>query len=208
MEIGVHLDRAELKPGTACPTMRGRRRGRRGSAAQGHHAGEELIEDAADPFVGHFPLVLLAITLDELLRNLLDRQPGFVAQEQQFIDDVHAGKVSYYVEAGRGPHSPGVHGGVIRGTPHTASHTREIADWAGIPPAKLAPTTGMVGSAGARVPTIRPSRSGVLPWLKMMTASAPAVTQYFTVANDEDVRDELFITFVLFGITPVQVHQM
>ena len=48
---------------------------------------------------------------------------------RQFIDDVHAGKVSYYVEAGRGPHSPGVHGGVIRGTLHTASHTREIADW-------------------------------------------------------------------------------
>jgi hypothetical protein len=47
--------------------------------------------------------------------------------------------------------------------------------WASATPlAKLAPTTGMVGSAGARVPTIRPSRSGVLPWLKMMTASAPA----------------------------------
>ena len=29
-------------------------------------------------------------------------------------------------------------------------------------------------STGASVPTISPSRSGVLPWLKMITASAPA----------------------------------
>ncbi|MDT5052528.1 MAG: hypothetical protein QOF66_894 [Mycobacterium sp.] len=48
---------------------------------------------------------------------------------QQFIDDVHAGKISYYVEAGRGANSPAVHGEVIRSTLHTASHTREIADW-------------------------------------------------------------------------------
>jgi 4-amino-4-deoxy-L-arabinose transferase-like glycosyltransferase len=48
---------------------------------------------------------------------------------QQFIDDVHAGKISYYVEAGRGPNSPAIHGEVIRSTLHTASHTREIADW-------------------------------------------------------------------------------
>ena len=48
---------------------------------------------------------------------------------QQFIDDVHAGKISYYVEAGRGPNSPAVHGEVIRSTLRTASHTREISDW-------------------------------------------------------------------------------
>jgi hypothetical protein len=48
---------------------------------------------------------------------------------QQFIGDVHAGKISYYVEAGRGPNSPAIHGEVIRSTLHTASHTREIADW-------------------------------------------------------------------------------
>ncbi|AGB20738.1 PMT family glycosyltransferase, 4-amino-4-deoxy-L-arabinose transferase [Mycobacterium sp. JS623] len=48
---------------------------------------------------------------------------------QQFIDDVHAGKISYYVEAGRGPNSPGAHGEVIRSTQHTVSHTREISDW-------------------------------------------------------------------------------
>jgi 4-amino-4-deoxy-L-arabinose transferase-like glycosyltransferase len=48
---------------------------------------------------------------------------------QEFIGDVHAGKISYYVEAGRGPNSPAVHGEVIRSTLHTASHTREIADW-------------------------------------------------------------------------------
>jgi 4-amino-4-deoxy-L-arabinose transferase-like glycosyltransferase len=47
----------------------------------------------------------------------------------QFIDAVHAGKISYYVEAGRGPNSPAVHGEVIRSELHTASHTREIADW-------------------------------------------------------------------------------
>jgi 4-amino-4-deoxy-L-arabinose transferase-like glycosyltransferase len=48
---------------------------------------------------------------------------------QQFIDDVHAGKVSYFVEAGRGPESDNLHGEVIRGPNHSASHTREIADW-------------------------------------------------------------------------------
>jgi 4-amino-4-deoxy-L-arabinose transferase-like glycosyltransferase len=48
---------------------------------------------------------------------------------QQFIDDVHAGKIAYYVEAGRGPNSPAIHGEVIRSELHTASHTREIADW-------------------------------------------------------------------------------
>jgi 4-amino-4-deoxy-L-arabinose transferase-like glycosyltransferase len=48
---------------------------------------------------------------------------------QQFIDDVHAGKISYYIEAGRGPNSPGVHGEVIYSTRHTVSHTREIAQW-------------------------------------------------------------------------------
>jgi 4-amino-4-deoxy-L-arabinose transferase-like glycosyltransferase len=52
-----------------------------------------------------------------------------VPKLQQFIDDVHAGKISYYVEAGRGPSSPATHGEVIRSTVHTASHTREIADW-------------------------------------------------------------------------------
>jgi 4-amino-4-deoxy-L-arabinose transferase-like glycosyltransferase len=48
---------------------------------------------------------------------------------QQFVDDVHAGKISYYVEAGRGPNTPAIHGEVIRSTLHSASHTREIADW-------------------------------------------------------------------------------
>jgi 4-amino-4-deoxy-L-arabinose transferase-like glycosyltransferase len=48
---------------------------------------------------------------------------------QQFIDDVHAGNISYYVEAGRGPNSPAVHGEVIYSTRHTVSHTREISEW-------------------------------------------------------------------------------
>lgn len=48
---------------------------------------------------------------------------------QQFIDDVHAGKISYYVEAGRGADS--AHGEVIHSAVHGASHTLEIADWVG-----------------------------------------------------------------------------
>jgi hypothetical protein len=48
---------------------------------------------------------------------------------QQFIDDVHTGKVSYYVEAGRGANADTLHGEVIRGFNHSSAHTREIADW-------------------------------------------------------------------------------
>ncbi|HET6735586.1 MAG TPA: glycosyltransferase family 39 protein [Mycobacterium sp.] len=48
---------------------------------------------------------------------------------QQFIDDVHAGKVSYYVEAGHSPNADAARGEVVRGLNHSASHTREIADW-------------------------------------------------------------------------------
>jgi 4-amino-4-deoxy-L-arabinose transferase-like glycosyltransferase len=44
---------------------------------------------------------------------------------QQFIDDVHAGKISYYVEAGRRTN----HGEIVRSPLHSASQTREIADW-------------------------------------------------------------------------------
>ena len=44
---------------------------------------------------------------------------------QDFIDDVHAGKVSYYVEAGRKPEGDVLHTELN----HSASHTREIADW-------------------------------------------------------------------------------
>ncbi len=44
---------------------------------------------------------------------------------QGFIDAVHAGKVSYYVEAGKGT----THGEVIRGPNRSSSHAREIADW-------------------------------------------------------------------------------
>jgi 4-amino-4-deoxy-L-arabinose transferase-like glycosyltransferase len=42
----------------------------------------------------------------------------------EFIDDVHAGRLTYYVEAGRPQH-----GAVIRSTNLTRAHTREIADW-------------------------------------------------------------------------------
>jgi 4-amino-4-deoxy-L-arabinose transferase-like glycosyltransferase len=48
---------------------------------------------------------------------------------QQFIDDVHAGKISYYVEAGRGLNSAAIHGEVIRSSMRAGSRTREIANW-------------------------------------------------------------------------------
>ena len=48
---------------------------------------------------------------------------------QQFIDDVHAGKVSYYIEAGRAATEEARHGEVIRGPNRSISRTREIADW-------------------------------------------------------------------------------
>jgi 4-amino-4-deoxy-L-arabinose transferase-like glycosyltransferase len=46
----------------------------------------------------------------------------------QFVDDVRAGKVGYYVEAGRGG-ADQPHGRVIRAENHSASHAREISDW-------------------------------------------------------------------------------
>jgi 4-amino-4-deoxy-L-arabinose transferase-like glycosyltransferase len=46
----------------------------------------------------------------------------------QFVADVHAGKVTYYVEAGKGGAAE-PQGKVIRSENHSASHTREIADW-------------------------------------------------------------------------------
>ena len=49
---------------------------------------------------------------------------------QSFIDDVHAGKISYYVEAGRGrSFEEKGHREVIYGPSRGAAHTREIADW-------------------------------------------------------------------------------
>jgi hypothetical protein len=49
---------------------------------------------------------------------------------QAFIDDVHAGKIAYYVEAGRGGLSPDSgHGEVIFGHTRSTAHTREIAQW-------------------------------------------------------------------------------
>ena len=49
---------------------------------------------------------------------------------QSFIDDVQAGKITYYVEAGRGrSFEEKGHGEVIYGPSRGAAHTREIADW-------------------------------------------------------------------------------
>jgi 4-amino-4-deoxy-L-arabinose transferase-like glycosyltransferase len=47
---------------------------------------------------------------------------------EQFIDDVHAGRITYYVEAGRGG-AAAPSGRVIRSENHSASHARDIADW-------------------------------------------------------------------------------
>ena len=44
------------------------------------------------------------------------------------------------------------------------------------PSANEAPTTGTDATNGASVPTMSPSRVGSLPWLKMITASAPAAS--------------------------------
>jgi 4-amino-4-deoxy-L-arabinose transferase-like glycosyltransferase len=49
---------------------------------------------------------------------------------QTFIDDVHNGKISYYVEAGRGGAAGQAdRGEVIYGRSRSAAHTREIAEW-------------------------------------------------------------------------------
>jgi 4-amino-4-deoxy-L-arabinose transferase-like glycosyltransferase len=46
----------------------------------------------------------------------------------QFIADVHAGKITYYVEAGMGGAAE-PKGRVVRSENHSASHTRDIAEW-------------------------------------------------------------------------------
>ncbi len=49
---------------------------------------------------------------------------------ETFIDDVHAGKISYYVEAGRGGAAGLKHRGeVAYGRSRGIAHTREIAEW-------------------------------------------------------------------------------
>ena len=63
----------------------------------------------------------------------------------------------------------------------TSTNAVEPAWASASPSAKLAPTTGIVRLLGpsllsrfSAVPTIRSRRSSALPWLKMITASAPA----------------------------------
>jgi 4-amino-4-deoxy-L-arabinose transferase-like glycosyltransferase len=46
----------------------------------------------------------------------------------QFVADVHAGKIGYYVEAGRGGAAE-PEGRIIRSENHSASHARDVADW-------------------------------------------------------------------------------
>jgi hypothetical protein len=64
-----------------------------------------------------------------------------------------------------------------------SSRTLTVAvepSWArAVPSAKLAPTTGTFAGPGPpSVPTISASRAGVSPWLKITTASAPAVAAF------------------------------
>src|SRR6266568_5976356 len=40
-----------------------------------------------------------------------------------------------------------------------------------------------------------------------LAASAAAVSQNPAVADQEDIRDKLLVTLVVFGVTPVQIHQ-
>jgi hypothetical protein len=49
---------------------------------------------------------------------------------ESFIDDVQAGRIAYYVEAGRAAAAElPDHGEVVYGHSRSAAHTREIADW-------------------------------------------------------------------------------
>ena len=48
---------------------------------------------------------------------------------QTFIDDVRAGKIAYYVEAGRGGTTGWDRGEVVYGRNRSAAHSREIAEW-------------------------------------------------------------------------------
>src|SRR5438477_7736183 len=43
---------------------------------------------------------------------------------------------------------------------------------------------------------------------RFLAASAPSIAQYSVVADDEDIRDELLVTLVLFGLASIQVNNM
>ena len=69
----------------------------------------------------------------------------------------------------------------------TTATVAVVPGWASAAPsAKLAPTTGTTivtfePAGGTAVPTMSPLRSGVLPWLKMMTAPARAAWAFATL---------------------------
>ena len=60
--------------------------------------------------------------------------------------------------------------------------------WASASPlANEAPTTGIPNTSGANVPTIKSSRGGLSPWLKMITAEAPAASAFSALTANGQV---------------------
>src|SRR2546430_17388893 len=56
---------------------------------------------------------------------------------------------------------------------------------------------------------VPPNSDGIQPvQASFLAASAPAIAQYPALADNEKVRDQLFVTFVLFGVTSVQVQSI
>jgi hypothetical protein len=43
---------------------------------------------------------------------------------------------------------------------------------------------------------------------RFLAASAPSISQYLAITDDEDVRDKLLETLILFGLTPVPVREV
>src|SRR6266487_25876 len=43
---------------------------------------------------------------------------------------------------------------------------------------------------------------------RFLAATASAISQYLAMADNEDIRDKLFVTSILFGVTPVHVKNM
>src|SRR5437867_5308135 len=56
---------------------------------------------------------------------------------------------------------------------------------------------------------VSPDADGIQPVQPgLLAAAAPSISQYPALADDEDVRDKLFVTFVLFGVAPVEVQKV
>src|SRR5207302_8815192 len=56
---------------------------------------------------------------------------------------------------------------------------------------------------------VTPDSDGIQPvQASFLAASASTIAQYPAIADNENVRDQLFVTFVLFGVTSVQVQSI